>query len=56
MLMFKTPVLQTSHNLSDERAEYPGLRRGRLVWGDGCQGPGAVDVVGRQAMEKNRVG
>ena len=30
VLMFKTLVLQTSHNLSDERTEYPGLRRGRL--------------------------
>jgi transposase, IS5 family len=29
VLMFKTLVLQASHNLSDERAEYPGLRRGR---------------------------
>jgi transposase, IS5 family len=24
-------VLQTSHNLSDERAEYPGLRRGQAL-------------------------
>ena len=30
VLMFKTLVLQASHNLSDERTEYPGLRRGRL--------------------------
>jgi transposase, IS5 family len=30
VLMFKTLVLQTSHNLSDERTEYPGLRRGKL--------------------------
>jgi hypothetical protein len=29
VLMFKALVLQTSHNLSDERTEYPGLRRGR---------------------------
>jgi transposase, IS5 family len=26
VLMFKVLVLQTSHNLSDERTEYPGLR------------------------------
>src|SRR5215470_15135935 len=39
VLMFKALVLQTSHNLSDERTEYPGLR----VWSrkigatvDGC--------------------
>ena len=29
VLMFKVLVLQASHNLSDERTEYPGLRRGR---------------------------
>jgi hypothetical protein len=30
VLMFKTLILQASHNLSDERTEYPGLRRGGL--------------------------
>jgi transposase, IS5 family len=30
VLMFKVLILQSSHNLSDERTEYPGLRRGRL--------------------------
>ena len=30
VLMFKTLVLQASHNLPDERTEYPGLRRGGL--------------------------
>jgi transposase, IS5 family len=30
VLMFKTLVLQASHNLSDERTESPGLRRGGL--------------------------
>ena len=30
VLMFKVLVLQASHSLSDERTEYPGLRRGRL--------------------------
>ena len=30
VLMFKALILQSSHNLSDERTEYPGLRRGRF--------------------------
>lgn len=30
VMMFKVLVLQASHSLSDERTEYPGLRRGRL--------------------------
>jgi transposase, IS5 family len=30
VLMFKVLILQSIHNLSDERTEYPGLRRGRL--------------------------
>jgi transposase, IS5 family len=30
VLMFKVLILQSSHNLSDERTEYPGLRRGKL--------------------------
>jgi transposase, IS5 family len=30
VVMFKVLILQSSHNLSDERTEYPGLRRGKL--------------------------
>jgi transposase, IS5 family len=30
VLMFKVLILQSRYNLSDERTEYPGLRRGRL--------------------------
>jgi IS5 family transposase len=30
VLMFKVLVLQACHNLSDERTEYPGFRRGRF--------------------------
>jgi hypothetical protein len=50
VLMFKVLILQSSHNLSDERTEYPGLRA--------CEGFPDLELNGkvRRLSEAHSIG